>query len=672
MTTLALSANAVPGKPPRRSVMPFAQRGILLVAIFAAYAYGATTNPPGFYLDEASIAYNADTISVDGRDEHGVAWPLFFQTWDPTAAINPVYVYLLAAVFKVFGPSILAARLLSLVLGFIAAVLIGVLVARATRDTRAGIVVGAMAVVTPWLFEISRLVFEVALFPLALVGFLLVLQAIQDRPRWPVWGVAALAVLLAIVTYTYTIGRVLGPLLGFGLIVFATRRRARDLAAVWVLYGVSLVPALVFNLRSGGALGARADLVGYIRPGMSPLDVAGQFVGHLAGNLSLERMLLLGDANIRHHVPVTGSLLLGTFLLALLGLVLIAREQWRDPWARYVVYGLVVSLIPASLTADDFHTLRLIGFPVFLLLIAGTGAAALLRGAGRRRGILVALVALTALQAAWFFVQFWRIGPDRGYAFDTDAPGALRAALSTGATPIYLRDKGDVPGYIESYWYAATAGIDRSRFVRLRNDEVPPAGVVVVGTETACGRCDVIRNAGGYVAYRAGAPTGAGVIPNSDFEAIGSTPLGEFGADVFGWSGSSDVAIFPGGARTPGAHLVLAHRTAATSAAQSSSAVAAVKGGEAVGMSGSFRGTSASGSPLKATLALVELDHNHAFVAWHPTTFAAASSGQWEDRQFDSVTLDPSTEFVSVSCYLEPGGAVGDQIEIDDIVVAVR
>jgi hypothetical protein len=198
-------------------------------------------------------------------------------------------------------------------------------------------------------------------------------------------------------------------------------------------------------------------------------------------------MLLTGDPNIRHHVPVMGSILVGTLALAIVGLDRVAHGRWRDPWTRYVVYGLLVSLVPASLTIDEFHTLRLIAFPVFLLLLVGIGAEYLDRRAAVHRLVLFGLVALTVAQALVFQLGFWRDGPGRGYAFDGAFPDVFEAALATGQTPIYLRDQGNLPGYIEAYWYGALRGMDRSSFVRLRSDEVPPPGAVVLGTDRSCG-----------------------------------------------------------------------------------------------------------------------------------------------------------------------------------------
>src|SRR3954468_14217139 len=86
----------------RRNAASAVLPALLLAAGFVFYARGAATNPPGFFVDESSVAYNAHTISESGRDEHGELFPLYFQAFGDYK--NPVYVYLLAALFRVTGP----------------------------------------------------------------------------------------------------------------------------------------------------------------------------------------------------------------------------------------------------------------------------------------------------------------------------------------------------------------------------------------------------------------------------------------------------------------------------------------------------------------------------------------------------------------------------------------
>src|SRR5215212_2212102 len=106
--------------PKPQTLLPAAA---VCVLTFVLYAVDVPGNPPGFYIDESSIAYNALTVARSGRDEHGEAWPLYFRAFGDYK--NPTYVYLLAAVFRVTGPGIAVARLLSAILGAASALLLG-------------------------------------------------------------------------------------------------------------------------------------------------------------------------------------------------------------------------------------------------------------------------------------------------------------------------------------------------------------------------------------------------------------------------------------------------------------------------------------------------------------------------------------------------------------------
>ena len=210
--------------------------------------------------------------------------------------------------------------------------------------------------------------------------------------------------------------------------------------------------------------------------------------------------------------------------------------------------------------------------------------------------------------------------------------------------------------------------MDRDSFVRLRSDEVPPAGAVVLGTDKSCGSCEVLLEDGDYIAYRAGESAAAGLIPNGDFEATGTTELDRYGAPIFGWSSSPNTALAPGGARTDGAHLVLGQVTDSSETKQATSTVVAVTEAT-LGLEAFVRAGPGAQSVVRATIALVELDADRQFLTWHTTTVELAPGGDWQPVRIEPVELDPATTFVNVTCYLEPGGTLGDTAEFDDIVV---
>jgi 4-amino-4-deoxy-L-arabinose transferase-like glycosyltransferase len=514
----------------------------LLAAGLALYLRGAATNPPGFYIDESSIAYNAETISLTGVDEHGEAWPLFFRAFGDYK--NPTYVYLLAAVFRVTGPSITVARLLSATLGAAAALLLGLLGARVEerrngvarahgRGLTAGVLVCVTALLTPWLFELSRVAVEVSMYPLALALFLLAARRASERERWSWTDAAFLAATLALVTYTYSIGRLLGPLLALGLALFAMRARLRALLLAWGIYALALVPLFVFQLRHPGALAARFRIITYVTPQSSWTEDAWEFVRHYAANLNPWRMLVAGDPNAHQIASIynVGPVLAATFVLAVAGAWLALRRARQKSWGLFVVYCLAAAVVPASLTTDDFHTLRLAAVPVFLVALNAPAFAWLLEGGPReeeadgraraeeglrlrgssraweraRRALLVAAVALTLAQGLVFQWQYRVsvLSPRRLHLFDADYPALIlpTALEAAGARPVLLADAPAIPGYIQARWYATLRRIPEEKFVVLAPGAGAPEGAVVVTTEDSCPRCRVLARSDPYTVY---------------------------------------------------------------------------------------------------------------------------------------------------------------------------
>jgi hypothetical protein len=494
---------------------------LLVAAGLAFYAWGASANPPGFFIDESSVAYNAHTISETGRDEHGEEWPLYFRAFGDYK--NPTYVYLLAAVFKVTGPGVAAARYLSATLGVLAALVLGLLGARVTGSRPAGLLTLLTALVTPWLFELSRVVVEVAAYPLAVALFLLATRRAARGEAWGVADSALVAAALALVTYTYSTGRLYGPLLALGLALLVTsRRRVVPLLTTWALYGLALVPLLVYHRRHPEALTKRFSYLTYATPESGSAEVAWEFVKHFAGNLNPWRMLVTGDVNSYQlaSVPGVAPVLLATSALALLGAWLALKSARRDAWWRLFFYGLAASVVPASLTKDYFHVLRLAALPVFLVLLCAPALAWLVE---RRSRALVVLIVLTLAQGAVFRWQFegHARSPWRWHMYDADYPSKLLpAALAASPREVHLADSTSVPGYVQALWYGAAWGLPPGTFVRLRVDEPAPAGAVVITTEDVHPRCRVLAESEPYtVCATEGPPRQPAPLADADFRA---------------------------------------------------------------------------------------------------------------------------------------------------------
>lgn len=514
----------------RRNAARAVVTALLLAAGFAFYARGAATNPPGFFIDESSVAYNAHTIAQTGRDEYGEPFPLYFRAFSDYK--NPTYVYLLAAVFRLTGPSIIVARLLSASLGVLTALVLALLGERMSGRGAVGVAVGLSALLTPWLFELSRIVVEVAAYPLAVALFLLCLRRASRKDAWPLADALAVALSLALLTYTYSIGRLLAPLLALGLLLFATTRpRMRSVLKTLALYALTLAPLVVFNFRHPGALTERFKLITYVGAQAGYARDAFEFVKHYAANMSPWAFTVTGDPNEYNIVGVNGEplILFATLVLALAGLWLAARAARRDAWWRFVLYGLAVSFVPASLTNEYVHALRLAPVPVFLALLTVPAFAWFFeeghtrRSTRARRASLAILVLLTLAQGALFRVRYDEAAsaPKRLHIFDAEyARTILPAALALPARPVYLSDAQGIPGYMQAYWHAALQGIPLSNFKRLDEGTEPPVGSTVITTRDICTRCCVLTEEPPYVVYVAGeAERVRAPVPDGAFRA---------------------------------------------------------------------------------------------------------------------------------------------------------
>jgi hypothetical protein len=288
--------------------------GTAIGLLFVLYISDISHNPPGFYLDESATAYNAYLISRTGAGEFGPRFPLLIQWYaSPSASyVNPVTIYLLAIVFRFLPPSILVARMFAAFWMFAACLLLGLLARRISGQLKIGIIVAATALLTPWLFEVGRLVWDAHFVPMAVVIFLLAAYSAQARERWGWRDIAMLAASLTVLTYGYFSGRVLAPLFAFGLLFFATTsHRLIGVIKTWLLYGITLIPTFVFNWRHPGAFSNRFYLATYIRPGVPWRDAASEFVRRYLEDQSLVGLLQTGHPLPRHHVIEAG----GGFLL---------------------------------------------------------------------------------------------------------------------------------------------------------------------------------------------------------------------------------------------------------------------------------------------------------------------------------------------------------------------
>ena len=491
------------GEVPARAVGRLTRWPILLgigavLAVAAFQLWISPSNPPGFFRDEAAIAYNAHTIATEGRDEYGARFPLYFSSFLDYK--SPLFVYGLAGVFRVTGPDREVARGFAAACVLGAILLLGWLAYRRTSHASVGIAAVVLAGTTPWLFELGRVAFEVAMEPFLLVLSLLCVERASRLDRWSIRSAIPVGLSLGAITYVYAGGRLLAPLLAVALVACLARQRWKWVVTAWLGFALTQVPLLLYMRAHPGALSRRYDATTFVTDGMSFWEIAWRGAVNYLQDFQLWHYVVSGDPKPYVHTPGASALLAVSVALSVSGLVLVLLRLRDDPFWRYAVAALLVSPIPAAATADRYHALRLAPLAVMLAVVAIPALDALREAVARARWarvLVFALVVLVGVQFAVFVNTYRTDGPLRTGRFEAGVPALLAEAWASNGTA-YI-DYDDREPQALARWFALDQGIDQSRVVRLPDGGIPPVGAIAFGRTQECDYiCDRIAESGDY------------------------------------------------------------------------------------------------------------------------------------------------------------------------------
>lgn len=425
--------------------------------------------PMGFYVDESSIGYNAHLIATTGADEHGVRWPLFFEAFGEYK--NPLYIYLLAALYSLLGYSEWTTRCLSVLCWLVGAACLFELSWSLFLDNMTRLYVAITLAFTPWLFALSRISFEViSLFPLLSLHLLGLYRGFERNSR--TWSVIS-GVALGLCLYAYSTFRLLTPVYCVTVILcFRAPRFRPPLVAFILSASVVAIPFTLYAFRHLDTLVIRFDrhfdsLTYMNDPTLTAFEKLKEFVTLYIGYFSLTFLGLSGDPNLRHHSGFGGELLAGTLVILIISAVRTIRHR-DDPFRTYLLVGLLVSPLAAALTVDPLHSLRSFSMSVFAAILSAYGLAYLSRPAAR---VLVALTALCAgLYVFHYFVLF---PPESAIAFENYGfEASLRDALASAPKRVVLSSQGNVP-YINLLFFGTLEHTSVPLVVGTRDDLRP-------------------------------------------------------------------------------------------------------------------------------------------------------------------------------------------------------
>lgn len=351
-------------------------------------------NPPGLYWDETAFGYDAYSILKTGRDQYGVYFPLFFESFGDWKL--PGYFYLLVPSIGIFGLSEFAVRFPSFFFGAATIFVFYYIVRRQTKNNVLALFASAALVLSSWHIQFSRAGFESipALF-VFLLGAAFLLESKKSKST--IYLTVAF-ILFALTMYIYHSYRIFTPLFLVGFFILnlsIVRQQVRVLILPTASFILISIPLILFTLTPNGLNRAssqstfnkdefqkeRLEFDQRSKPPFrflsskiyqEPLYNAQVVVKNYLDHFSLRFLFLKGDQIGRHSQVDLGQLHVFEFILIAISLWHLRKID--KSFLKVLLLWLFLSPIPAAIVQPSPHAQRSLQMVIPLAFLSGLGA----------------------------------------------------------------------------------------------------------------------------------------------------------------------------------------------------------------------------------------------------------------------------------------------------------
>ena len=459
----------------------------LLIILSGIYlSFRLTQTPKGLTVDEASIGYNAVLISRTLHDEAGRFLPIFPLTIDGQDWKQPVTMYSTALAFKIFGPSLLTLRSVSVAVGLVSLVLVVYLGSLLLGKT-GGVLAGLLYLTAPMTLIHSHLAQEnIMPIPFTLVWLLGVFLFTKKKKPWFLFlsGVS-----LGISIFSYKGMRAIVPIWAIitVLYIFLTtvkKINKKEILAsvkyclyfiVGILPFIAVIPWL--NVHYAGAVFEPVNLetktfYNFIYPYLSSFDPSALFIK--------------GDSTPWHSTGMHGVFLLSTLPLLISGMVSASKK------GKYWVFLLTAFFLAPLLfgqVGSVYRFSRLLIFVPFFAVFSAFGGISIFKSKFGK-----VFISLICLMFIFNFIDFtryyWYQYPkteQANFLIDSETSFKQLAKISheKNLTPYIFVDDFKSEGEVGKFYNAAyfSEGLNFWK----PGDVLPPKSIVMTFLKTQPG-----------------------------------------------------------------------------------------------------------------------------------------------------------------------------------------
>ena len=362
----------------------FIRHKILISIIFLGSIlrlFNINSNPISPYWDEASIGYNAYSISQTARDEWGKFLPLSFQSFGEYKL--PGQIYLTAPFTLIFGLNNFSVRLPSALMGILAIYAIYLLVAKLTEKNHSkrskiiALFAAFLLATSPWHLQFSRASFEANSATTLYVLGVYFLLASLTKPSKLLFS----SLFFSLSFYFYYHTRIIVPivLIVFTVLYLKSLIKNIKFVSISLLFGLifCLPILLTFINPTSNNRANQVSIINLKSPQTNPDFVSAYekyqsapvpsnlkdklawsdvlfkyYLRHLDPNF----LFVHGDSQTRHRTPYTGLLYYFQIPLVLFSILYLIAKKTKE----YIFALILAFIFPLSAIFSDLtpHALR--------------------------------------------------------------------------------------------------------------------------------------------------------------------------------------------------------------------------------------------------------------------------------------------------------------------------
>lgn len=403
---------------------------LMTVAAIVIRGIGLSSNPPGLYVDEAALGYNAYSISQTGRDEYNFSLPTYlrsFGTYTPA-----LVVYLIIIPIRILGLSVLSLRATPLIIGSLTVISLAILSTRLIKSSfPVFLITGIVTALAPSHILFSRGFYEPTL------GLLLFTLGLAKRPD-TIIGL----ILLSLSTYAYQPQRLIVFLFIACFFIFVRKIPWSKLT----IFLISQLPQFYLSTQSG----PNTRLISQLwlpQTGHNLLLIIREFVSQYTAYLSPSNLFWFSDPDPQRSLPFLSVFFPWQIIPYLVGLFWIIN---RYKHYRVLVITYLLFPVAAALTKDPFSTMRasLLFIPVTMVIV--TGILLTIRKLNRV-GRILASVLLLGLSWGHLYRSLFILLPNQRYLAWNYGYQQLFTKINAYSIPVLV--DLDKPSYVQYLFF---------------------------------------------------------------------------------------------------------------------------------------------------------------------------------------------------------------------------